>query len=430
MPETCLMMKNARRALGVLAALALLMLGCDASPDPTENDAAAAARLRSDGEVLDDRSGEIQDALLVEDSLVRAERLAALLQTLAPDALEDALAAYDTVYLDIGDFELEMLADWWARFDPEAALNWARTDWRAAHMGVLEAVLRTWARSDPQAALAEAESENRPVQQVTLVSAVLRGWEEGGHPGALDFAITLPGEYGMRVNAVMIRRRVMRTGPDATLEWFESLPGVMDGTKKDIQKRVATAVADVAPEKAAAWAETYMAKRDRTRLAHRVGARWARQDPEAAMAWLQSLPESMDRDFGVKETYRSWFRHDRERAWAWLAEQKPEPWLDEALAMYTQSWQRAHPKDGGTALDKALEISEEELRWTTVMNTWKAWLKVDAKPAAAWFSKHHDEIPEFYRERMQVVPAGTIQWPGKGEGKAEAKDESEGAPAQ
>ena len=409
MPETRLSMMNVRRALGVLAALALLMLGCEASQDRAAPDGADSIRLRADGEQLGDRSGEIQAALLVEDSLARAERLSAILQTLEPEALEDALAAYDTVYLDIGDFELEMLADWWARFDPEAALTWARSDWRAAHMGVLEAVLRAWARIDPQAALAEAESENRPIQQVTLVSAVLRGWEEGGHPGALDFAMGLPGEYGMRVNAVMIRRRVMRTGADATIAWFESLPGVMDGTKKDIQKRVATAVADVAPEKAAAWVEPYMAKRDRTRLAHRVGARWARTDPEAAMAWLASLPESMDRDFGVKETYRSWFRHDRERAWAWLVEQEPEPWLDEALAMYAQSWQRVHPKDGGTALAKALEIADEELRWTTVMNTWKAWLRADSKPAAEWFAARFDEIPEFYRERMQVVPAGTVQ---------------------
>jgi hypothetical protein len=414
MPDTRLSMMNVRRALGVLAALALLTLGCEASQDRTAPDGADSIRLRSDGEMLGDRSGEIQEALLVEDALGRAERLAAILQTLEPEALEDAKAAYDSVYLDIGDFELEMLADWWARFDPEAALAWARSDWRAAHMGVLEAVLRAWARIDPQAALAEAESENRPIQQVTLVSAVLRGWEEGGHPGALDFAMTLPGEYGMRVNAVMIRRRVMRTGADATIEWFESLPGVMDGTKKDIQKRVATAVADVAPEKAAAWVEPYMAKRDRTRLAHRVGARWARQDPEAAMAWLESLPESMDRDFGVKETYRAWFRHDRERAWAWLVEQEPEPWLDEALAMYAQSWQRVHPKDGGTALAKALEIADEELRWTTVMNTWKAWLRADAKPAAEWFAARFDEIPEFYRERMQVVPAGTVQkWSGE-----------------
>lgn len=410
MPTTSSLMKNARASLGALAVLTLLLLtACESGPDAAK-DAAEATRLRSDGEILDDRSGEIQEALLEEDSIVRAERLAAVLRTLEPEALEDALAAYDTVYLDIGDFELELLADWWARFDPEAAYAWAQSDWRAAHMGVMEAVLRSWARLDPQAALAEAESENRPVQQVTLVSAVLRGWEEGGHPGAFDFAFTLPGEYGMRVNAVMIRRRVMRTGPDATLEWFESLPGVMDSTKKDIQKRVATAVADVAPEKAAAWAEKYMAERDRTRLAHRVGARWARQDPEAAMAWLESLPESMDRDFGVKETYRSWFRHDRERAWAWLVEQEPEPWLDEALAMYAQSWQRAHPKDGGTALAKALQIADEELRWTTVMNTWKAWLAADGKPAAEWFGKHHAEIPEFYRNRMQVVPAGTVKW--------------------
>ena len=111
MPETRLSMMNARRALGVLAALALLMLGCEASQDRAAPDGADSIRLRSDGERLGDRSGEIQEALLVEDSLARAERLSAILQTLEPEALEDALAAYDTVYLDIGDFELEMLAD-------------------------------------------------------------------------------------------------------------------------------------------------------------------------------------------------------------------------------------------------------------------------------------------------------------------------------
>jgi len=97
MPETRLSMMNVRRALGVLAALALLMLGCEASQDRAAPDGADSIRLRADGEQLGDRSGEIQAALLVEDSLARAERLSAILQTLEPEALEDALAAYDTV---------------------------------------------------------------------------------------------------------------------------------------------------------------------------------------------------------------------------------------------------------------------------------------------------------------------------------------------
>lgn len=405
------LVRHSMTSVRITALIALALLTGCGEPE-TRNDPPTGAdpsRLRTDREILESRPGDIQAILLERDALTRAERLARVLSELDPDALDDLLAAFESVYLDIGDFELQLFAEWWARFDPRAAMRWAQQDWRAEHMGIYQTVLRAWARDDPAAALGEAEKEPRPLQLAHRVSAVLRGWEEGGHPGAYEFVMSTPGEYGVRLTNVMTRRRVLRDGVDATFEWFESLPYPMDGTMRNLQRRVASAAAEVEPEKAAKWVEPYLAEEDRTLLAHRVGVRWVETAPEDAMAWLSALEAGQqDLKTGVKETYRAWLRLDREAAWAWLEAQEAAPWLDPALGLYAQNWHRFHRDEGEHALEKALLIDREDLRWSTVVNVWRAWLGTDVARAGRWFEEHRDQIPEFYRDKMETVPAGTV----------------------
>ena len=144
-----------------------------------------------------------------------------------------------------------------AGFDPRAALDWAGKDWRADHGNVATAILRVWAREDPSAALVAAEAEQRQGLRRLRMEAVLRGWEEGGQPGAFEFALGLPGNYGLRTQAATIRRRIAREGVEPTLAWFDALEGPIDQTKKNLMQRLASAAAEEDPEKAVAWAAPY-----------------------------------------------------------------------------------------------------------------------------------------------------------------------------
>jgi len=71
-------------------------------------------------------AADLHKVLLIPDDFERTAQLNALLAPLGPDALPAVRAAYDSVILDLGDVEIVQFVQWWGRFDPEAAFDWAR----------------------------------------------------------------------------------------------------------------------------------------------------------------------------------------------------------------------------------------------------------------------------------------------------------------
>src|SRR5262249_57798518 len=80
---------------------------------------------------------ELHAALIEPDLLKRTARISQLLEPLGPQALGPVQSAMTTVVLDSRDVELILLADWWARFDPPAALAWARDSKMGWHPAVV-----------------------------------------------------------------------------------------------------------------------------------------------------------------------------------------------------------------------------------------------------------------------------------------------------
>lgn len=392
-------------ALALALAGPVLLGGC--SPD---GDGSSALRARPGAAKLWGDAARIQEILLEPDALVRAEALAAELRGLAPLALDDVLSAYDTVFLDVGDFELELLAEWWARFDPEAAYAWSVKDWRASHPAVAQTVLQAWARTDPSSALRVAEQESRHPVRRASVGAVLMGWEQGGTPGSFDYVQSLPpGHDRQRYLAFVARRKVLRDGVEAAIRWAESQPDEPQELKLNLFRRVASAAAQVEPRRAAAWAEEQLAGPFGSQLPQRVGTRWVIREPEAAMEWFADLPEGNERDAGLRETYRAWLGLDKAAAHAWMAEREPSAWLDPARALYAMSLYKEPGADPVVALEQASSISAEQLRWATVGRIWRVWYVRDAEAAEAWFLERESGIPPFYRARIPSIPSGMLK---------------------
>jgi hypothetical protein len=372
-------------------------LGCGAP------DAAAPTRSKGGRDIqLWGVAAEVREILLQPDALVRAEALAALFQALEPEALEQVRDAYDSVFLDLGDLELELLAEWWTRFDPESAFEWTSSSWQASHPRVVHAVMRGWARRDPEGALRAAEQQ--PVYSIRrpMVHAVLAGWEESGKPGAFEYVQALPqGQDRQRALYVLARRKVLRDGVEAAFRWAEAQPDGDGQFKLNLFRRVASSAAEVEPERAAAWAAEHAGGPSGNGLPRRVGTRWAKRDPETAMRWLSTLEPGPNRNDGVQETYRTWLRFGFQDAFAWLPSQPLEPWLDPAVALYAQVLAPTAPRE---ALDWAHRISDEELRWPTVGRVWRVWALADEAAANAWLAQA--ELPDFYRERIPQIPEG------------------------
>jgi hypothetical protein len=344
----------------------------------------------------------VRKILTDDDPLRRAAELARLLQRAEPEALPAIREAYEEAPLDGGDLELVLLGSWWAGFDPQAAVAWTSTEWRANYASVLMAVFRTWARREPRKALARARELRFRVQREMSVQAAYVGWDESGQPGLLEFIRALP-EPAERQAAteVLARRRVVTLGPEGALRWAEALPEGNDGFRVIASARVASAASELDPAVAAAWAEPLItAGNERpSGLARRVATRWVWRDPEAAMAWLATLPPGKDRNDGVTEAFRDWMSRERAAAVGWIEARSMEPWLEPAFGLYARLISRERPQE---ALEVVGRISDEELRNRTTTLVARLWLANDPEAAEAWLTQA--DIPDDVRKRAYMRP--------------------------
>jgi hypothetical protein len=343
---------------------------------------------------------ELRDILLRPDMVERVAGTAALLSRVGPESLDAVLAAYDGVALDVTDIELVLLAEWWASFDPEAAFVWSALGWRGEHPWIRDAIFRAWGRSDPKVALMRAGTAMG--NRMSYMRAVMIGWDESGQPGLFETVRGL-GTSTERQTLIdaMVRRRMTRDGVESTMRWAEALPEDQDSFRLNVFQRVASAAAEIDPERAAGWASQHAESADGWDLPRRVGVRWARRNPRAAMAWLATLPPSRGRDIGVRETYLAFLRAYRKDALAYVAEATVEPWLDPAISLYAKAIMSDRNRTP-EALDWAARISDPELRDTTTILVVRAWLLEDEPAAEAWIEQA--ELSDVVRRKIREIP--------------------------
>jgi hypothetical protein len=361
---------------------------------------ASRSKTTHEDVVLVGVAAAVREILLNPDVLERTAALAPLLGRLGPESLEQVREAYGSVFLDLGEIDLVLLAEWWAGFDPRAAFEWTLREWSAEHPAVVIQVFRAWGRSDPAAALEVAKQVRMETLRRQYVHAVIAGWEESGKPGVLEYVAGLgPGHDRQRAIYVVARRKVLRDGVEAAFRWAEGLPDGEDEFKLNVFRRVASSAAEVEPEAAAAWAARHEGGEYGLGLPQRVGTRWAKRDPEAAMRWLSTLPEGWNRDGGVRETYRTWLRLGGDRPLVWLRGSEIEPWMDPALALFARKIGVDDPEEG---LDWAGRIVDDELRWGTLGQIAREWLVTDEPAARAWLER--SELPERFRQKTLTIP--------------------------
>jgi hypothetical protein len=349
-------------------------------------------------------AGEIRDVLLIPDPIKRVQVLAGILDELDPSHLDSVLHAYETVLFELGDPEIVLLAQWWARFDPEGAFRWTRYNWEARVPTVVGAIIREWAKVDPEAAYEVVGPFNTGDHPLApYVYALVLGWEESGRPGLDNLRAKLSGPHAQRATTATMRRRVRRLGADGAIAWAEALPEV---AQNNAYQRLASAIAEVDPQKAAEFAERHMGTGRGKWLPRRVASRWAKYDPEAAMAWLATLPPGLERDDAVSEGFRHWLGNDRLGAGEWLraiANQGGDPrWVEPAVALYSLRISAESPAE---AVAFAYEnMRDPELRKAGVGNPVRYWLLQDEPAALAWLAE--SDFDEKTKGKIATIPAG------------------------
>lgn len=340
---------------------------------------------------------QLGQVLAESDPLRRAAGIGALLPRVAPEALPAVREAFERSSPEGLDPETVLLACWWARFDPQGALDWAVADLGASSAAAVFAVFRTWAHEEPGAAWAHTRTL-KPQTAELARAGVMAGWEESDRARALAHVRSMASLADrQRAADLLARRRVRSLGSAGAIAWLESLP---EGPfRSELEVRVASEVALVDPAAALAWVEPRIvgAKRP-TGLPRRVATRWVRSDPVAAMAWLASLPAGADRDDGVMETFRDWRTRDRLAATAWIATRELEPWLEPAFALYAEQIATEQPEE---ALVLVARFGDEVLRERFTTTIARKWLRRDFAAADAWVKQA--AIPEEIRKRIYML---------------------------
>ncbi len=343
-------------------------------------------------------SERVAEILAGDDLLLRQAQLATLLATLGPDDVDAVRAGFDAAPLDRGDPELQLLATWWASIDPQAAYGWTTADWRANDANVRAALFRSWAHTDPQRAWGTAQTIPFRGHREVSSDAAIVGWDESGQPELIAFLYALPEVVRQRAAEIVARRRVVRLGSEAALEWANGLES--EAFRNLMVPRVASAAALAAPEDAARWAEPKIAAAKRpTGLPRRIATRWVQSDPDAAFAWLATLPDGHDRDDGVTEAFRDWLRRDPDAARAWVEALEPARWNEPAIGLFARTVLSV--PDPERALAIVGSFTDPPLRdyLTTVIA--RAWLERDREAADSWIRQA--DIPDGVRERAYMV---------------------------
>ena len=233
-----------------------------------------------------------------------------------------------------------------------------------------------------------------------LVNALVLGWNASGEPGVEEYLIALPSEV-IRQTALsgLAADKVRRHGVEETIRWAEALPDDAPVKfKLRAFRRVASAVADVDPLRAAAWAESHLDGEWGTDLPRRVAAYWSQQDPQSAMEWLRGLPASPDLHRAFEEAYRTWLNQDREAARAWLLEQELDASLDPVVAVYALRTARDDPE---AALPWAARVQHPTRRDETLERIARAWMLRDPDAARAWIET--SDLSEHARARVHAA---------------------------
>lgn len=290
---------------------------------------------------------------------------------------------------DVDQIAKVVFAEWWARFDPAAAMNrplqqnWGGDDaWSRV-------VIREWARRDPQAALAralEVPKEPETVQFETY-RALIQGWFDRSDTDPDDLLPIFERFTLLRPRGELIKiwvNLMLRTrGIDYSIAYAEAMPE-SDKTlvvKQQLMGRLASLLVGDDMEKALAFANRNAATKAGDKLGWYFVSAWAQIDGPAAVAWALQLPETRISFKIVERAFVKFQATDRASAHAWMEAQPFSVKLEPAYAIYVSS---VAEEDHQRAIALAEKFVNQRHRYRAYQAIGRSWIDDDREAAEAW----------------------------------------------
>ena len=322
--------------------------------------------------------------LSIPDMRERTDAFSKLLASLDSEHAEALDRAVWVASAELDPTTALLLADWWARREPEGALKRC-PDWLPKlPTACWSTVYRVWARRDSRAAreaVARLPLQNLEEQQ----QAFVLGWSESqATDGLWDYVAKLPRGIGLqKVLAVLTRRMAIREGVEATLAFAEAYPGDNADFKNQLFVRAAGAVALHDPQRAADWATAHANGPFGRRLLDHVATTWVYEDGKAALEWLIETPPGRERDVAVRHAYGLWQSRGHAEALAWIKQRGPVPAVQPALPIYAVALARKNPPD---SLPWLASIEDKASHRRATVDIGRIWHARDPEAAAQWMA--------------------------------------------
>jgi hypothetical protein len=392
-------------------------LGWYAGSHANARDSLQASRAGDSVEAIDETDASVADLLRDPNLLRRVAGLSRILQGLGPENVASVAGAYEQLMADRGggvhSIDARLLAQAWASFDPEGALQ-RLSGWSRYHReNVLPELIIAWASRDPLAAKRALESGDTGLAVEGLMDSLVRGWALADEPGLDEFvAATPPGGTLQRRTMMLVRARHNREGSQAVIRWAESLPDDPDSRfKPEAFRKAATVVTRDDPLLAAAWVEEHRGRDYADGMMRRVAMQWGRQDGEALFEWLRDQPPGEERDSAMRSGYEKWLTADREGAMAWMRRLELHPSLEPALDVFARALARTSPEE---AVDWAGRIADPKRREGCLVAIGQAWHRSDSEAAWSWLAR--SELSDEARRAVVEGPRGARRRTARGRG--------------
>jgi len=358
----------------------------------------------------------IADVLADPEPFRRAQRLAALLPTLGPEAVPEVRKSFESSPgFHEGPAALELLVRFWASHEPEAAALWAFSSAPpGCSIAAIEPAVERWASVDPKAAAQYIRTPGVYRASIEIAEvALVRGWFQSGVPGLEDYIRDLGLSLErQRALAALARETIRRDGIEAGGRWVEGLPDEDEVFKTEAFTQFAAELAKTDPTAAVAWCEVHCSGPYGASVRTQIATHWAARDGLATMRWLSTSPAGKDRDAAVETAFFAWRHNDAQGLSDWLEgmdAEKIEPWFRPAAARYALMLSRTDP---AAALEWADRVEDEQERELALITIARRWRKQDQAAAEAWLEK--STLSEEARERARNETPRTTPEPRSG----------------
>ena len=331
--------------------------------------------------------------------IARLSAFAEALSDLNEDNLDEVLEAYESMPFGFEHMqEYRMLLYGWGQFDPTGAIEYCNK--RASGMGAgfaTTGVLEGWASRDPDSARAWVESPENAGMARLYNMGLVRGWASQDLQAASRYVENL--EKGEEVGRLVsvLSNEYSKQGFGPATQWAEGLSD--EKMKEAAFANLSRQVSRDNPETVAEWLQDHVDQPYAVKSFENLGKRWSETEPESAMGYFEELPEGDARNEGVEGIMENWAKKDPQAAGEWLNEKEVGPGLDPVLSTYARV---VSNKDGATAMNWAMAISEPELQDKTVTQVGQNWYRQDKETVDAWLPE--SDLPPETQKAIQSPP--------------------------